>query len=94
MKKYVVKLRGESFEIFFDNEEKNVGFYATRVVKANNESEAENKAVDLVKNDQSLLSTLVPNSNKNPKVYVESVSPAKFWQKIGGTGYVFWPMDE
>ena len=86
-------LRGEDFELIFEGKEEHFGFYTTRVVKAVTEEEAETKAVALVKKDKDLISSMLPSSSKEPMIYLESISKAPFWRKLGGTGYSFWPME-
>jgi hypothetical protein len=93
MKKYRVILRGENFEIEFEGKIDNLGFYTTRVVKANSPEEAEQKAVDLIKTDQNLLEMVQNNSKVEPMIYLESISQASWWQRTGGAGYTFWPME-
>ncbi|MDH5631192.1 MAG: hypothetical protein OEY96_13660 [Gammaproteobacteria bacterium] len=93
MSKYQVMLRGENFEIYLDNQLKNLGFYTTRIVKGNSENEAEKKAVDLIKNDKRLLSMMKIDSRLTPKIYLETIDSVPWWKRTGGKGYTFWPME-
>ena len=86
-------LRGENFLIKLEDKVENLGFYATRVVKANSEKEAELRAIDLIRNDGSLISMVQKTSDINPKIYLESINNASWWQRLGGKGYTFWPME-
>lgn len=86
-------LRGENFEINNEDKQVNFGFFTTRVVKAKDEEEAEYKAVELIKKDKSLVSVMARDSKYTPMIYLESISKAPFWRKLGGTGYTFWPME-
>ena len=93
MKKYSVVLRGEDFEVIFEGEERDFGFYTTRVVKAKNEEEAEVKEVKLINTDSELLNLMKNDVIKKPMVYLESITEIPFWRRIGGAGYAFWPME-
>lgn len=93
MAKYKVMLRGENFEINFEDKIENMGFYATRMVKANSENEAEIKAIDLIRADSSLISMVKRDSQYSPKIYLEYLQAASWWERTGGKGYTFWPMD-
>lgn len=86
-------LRGENFLIKFEDKVENLGFYTTRVVKANSAEEAESSAIDLIKNDEGLISMVQRASDINPKIYLESITKASWWQRLGGKGYTFWPME-
>jgi len=85
---------GENFEIISDGRVQNLGFFATRFVKANSDEEAEYKAVELIKNDSSLKSMMADNSKLTPKIYLEGLSSARWWKKLGGEGYSFFNMEE
>jgi hypothetical protein len=93
MNKYSVILRGENFLIQFEDKIENLGFYTTRVVKANSAEEAESRAIDLIRNDEGLTSMVQRSSDINPKIYLESIKMASWWKRLGGKGYTFWPMD-
>ena len=93
MKKYSVMLRGENFEINIEGKVDNLGFYTTRIVKANSPEEAEQKAVELIKNDDNLIQIIQPNSQETPMIYLESMSEVPWWRRVGGSGYSFWPME-
>ncbi len=93
MNKYKVMLRGENFLIKFEDKVENLGFYTTRVVNANSAEEAESRAIDLIRNDEELLSVVQRVSDLNPKIYLESITEASRWQRLGGKGYTFWPME-
>ena len=85
-------LQGHNFEVIIDGKMENLGFYTTRVVRANSLEEAEKKAINLIKNDRSLINIMVKNSILEPKIEVEMVYKASWWKKTGGKGYTFYPM--
>ncbi len=92
-KKFTVMLRGENFVIDKDGIKVNYGFITTRIVKASSLKEAEDIAVDLVKNDDALMDMLSEqNWEKPPTIYLQEIYKASFWKKLGGGGYTFYQM--
>lgn len=90
MKKYSVMVRGESFLVNMDGEQQLLNFVATRKVKAKAVEEAEQKAIDLVKQDSELLDILIENSNYKPTLFIEEVAYLPWWSRLGGRGYTFY----
>ena len=86
-------LRGENFEINSASGVENLGFMTTRIVNANNPEEAELIAVEMVRKDSSLLEMLHKESNLEPKIFLEEVWHARWWKRLGGKGYTFFPME-
>lgn len=94
MPTYQVILRGENFPISLEERTQLTGFFATRRVRAKGAKEAEQKAVELIRRDRSLTSALDPNSEEEPKIYLEKMSRIPWWRSLGGKGYTFYPMDK
>lgn len=94
MAKYKILLRGENFPINLDSKLSLLGFYTTRTVSAQNEIEAENSAVLLIKSDSSLLASIDNSIPSSPMIYMENIILVKWWNRLGGAGYTFFPMDE
>jgi len=90
---YAIILEGQNFEVNFDGEIQNLGFYTTRIVKANSIDEAEDKAIQLIRNAQSLINMMVENSQFEPRIDIDRVYKASWWKRTGGKGYSFYPMD-
>ncbi|MDH5179549.1 MAG: hypothetical protein OEZ39_11955 [Gammaproteobacteria bacterium] len=90
--KYSIILEGRNFEVIIDGKVKNMGFYTTRIVKADSIEEAEDKAIHLIKTDQSLINIMVKESVLEPVIEVDSVYKASWWKRTGGKGYTFYPM--
>lgn len=86
-------LRGENFEIKSKTGIVNLGFYATRFVKAKKPEEAELIALDMIRNDKSLLESLYRESKLEPKIFLEEVWPVCWWKRLGGRGYTFYCME-
>ena len=93
MKKYKTLLLGENFEMNYEGEINNFGFYTTRVVKAISEEEAELKAVQLIQTDKELISSIVEKSDFEPKIYLEEIEIVPWWKRLGGKGYTFFKME-
>lgn len=91
--KYQVMLRGENFELIWEGQVKNLGFFTTRWVKAESIEDAEQKAVTLIKQDDSLKAMMVEQPTLTPMIYLEEVTIAKWWKRLGGKGYSFWEME-
>jgi len=99
MSYFQVLLQGDNFFVEFDGKEERLGFVTTRWVKANDEEQAELKAVELIKNDvhiQNLLRT--PECElPSPMVYLSEMYKVNWftyiWRKPG-TGYSFYPMEQ
>ena len=70
------------------------GFYTTRKVKASDEKQAELLAVELIKKDPALLAGMDRDLGANPMIYLESISKLRWWSRLGGIGYTFFPMEE
>ena len=92
--KYRVLLRGENFPVVDDGKPTMLGFFTNRTVRADDESDAELAAVALIKSDESLLASLDRSVESNPMVYCEQITPARWWSRLGGAGYTFFPMDD
>lgn len=90
---YQVMLEGKNFPLEMDGSEKIVGFVTTRWVKAANAEDAELKAVDLVKNDSSLTSSVRDLEGFTPMIYLVelvTVSWITFRCRQPGSGYTFY----
>ncbi len=96
MNKYRVFIEGKNFLIEFDDKPKNTGFFTTRYVEAVDSAEAENKAIELIKNDSDLRSTILNEPNDPPKMYVEEIEELASFEgfEIPGTGYTFFEEEE
>ena len=94
MKRYGVTLEGINYEIRKESGPALLGFYTTRYVSAENETEAELNAVKLVKEDKTLLNMTVRNSEQVPTLRLEEIWEVSMEKELGGSGYTFFPMEE
>ncbi len=74
MKKYMVMLDGRNFEIEIDGKVQKLGFFTTRWVEAINPKEAELKAVELIKTDESLVKSVRNSKDSPPMIYLSELS--------------------
>ncbi|MBA6339284.1 hypothetical protein H4J57_19030 [Colwellia sp. BRX8-7] len=94
MPKYSVILEGKNFPVLSDGKTELLGFMTTRKVKACDIEEAELKAIELIKQDSSLMSSLDQNHEATPEIYLDSIYALKWWNRLGGKGYTFFNMGE
>lgn len=73
MKKFSVLLRGENFFINVDDARQRLGFYTTRYVEATDESEAEARAVDLLRQDARLREAVQNDPSDPPMLFAEEI---------------------
>ena len=91
MKKYKLFIHGENFLLNLDQSQKH-GFYTTRFVEAENEGEAEEKAVGMLRNDSNLRDKVSNAVSDPPKMFVEKIVELNSFEGIDlpGTGYTFY----
>lgn len=91
---FAVMLRGEDFLIRVDDVPTRLGFYVTRFVHARNEEEAELRAVQMVRQANSLRGNIKTDS-LTPRIYLESIERRPWWHRFKTqTGFSFWDMDQ
>ena len=94
MNRYAVRLEGRDFKIRKESGPELLGFFTTRFVLAESEESAELAAVALVREDESLQSVTISESDKVPMIYMDDIWECSDDQKLGGRGYTFFPMEE
>ena len=98
MKKYRVLLNGRNFILETgDDGPKKHGFFTTRWVKANDEVEAENSAVEMIRQCSKLRSAVLNEKDDPPRIFLEEIYIAgafEYFRRKPGKGYVFYPEDE
>ena len=92
MNHYQISLNGENFWFEKEGKPSRLGFYTTRYVIAENESEAENKAVQMLRDDPQLKNVLNDKSDP-PMIYCESIDVINAFElsTVVNQGYVFYP---
>lgn len=95
MKIYRVLLRGENFLLNIEESVRLFGFYTTRFVESLNEDDAEQAAVDLIRNDRSLRDRVLNAQADPPMLYAEEIDEiyeSAHDGKVGG-GYTFYEQE-
>ncbi|WKL58623.1 hypothetical protein Q1W73_06460 [Asticcacaulis sp. ZE23SCel15] len=89
---YRVMLKGENFRTKTDGKTEILGFYTTRYVEAGSEDEAEHKAVDLIRKDESLKKIVLNAKDDPPLIYLEEIDVVlSDHSNEPVMGYVFYP---
>ena len=92
MTHYEVSLNGENFWFEMEGKPSRMGFYTTRYVVAQNEQEAENMAVQLLRDDPKLKNILNDKSDP-PMIYCEGIEVIDAFEPLTvvNKGYTFYP---
>ena len=92
MKHYGVSLKGENFWLDMEEKPSRMGFFTARYVVAENESEAEIKAVQMLRGDPKLKNVLNDKSDP-PVIYCEGIQSVEFFNPstVVQKGYAFYP---
>lgn len=93
MKKYKVLVRGEHFLINRDGKDKMLGFYTTVFVEAKDDEQADERAIDLLRNDQEFRVSVLNEHSDPPMMFVEEVEELTSFEDLHlpRTGFSFFP---
>ena len=91
MKKYKILLQGNNFLLKLDGNKNIFGFYTTRYVEAENLKDAENIAIELIRNDHELRQSVLNKKNDPPIIFVDEIDELENFKgvKTPGKGYSF-----
>ncbi len=94
-KKYKVLVRGDNFLLNLDGKNQKLGFYTTRFVEAQNEEDAEERAIVLLRDDSKLRSGVLNEQSDSPVMFAEEIVELKSFDglKTPGTGFTFYPKE-
>ena len=88
-------IRGEHFLLESDGQVRALGFYTTRFVEAGGPEAAEFAAVDLIRADQKLRTSLRNDRSDPPKMFVDEIEEIEPLDvPANNPGYTFFPEDE
>ena len=92
MTHYGVSLKGENIWLDMEGKPSRMGFFTTRYVVAENESEAEIKAVQMLRDDPKLKNVLNDKSDP-PMIYCEGIQSVEDFDPstVVQQGYAFYP---
>jgi hypothetical protein len=96
MRKYRVFVRGQNFLFDLDGKVKRFGFYTTRFVEANDELEARQSAITMLRQDPKLLGTMLNEEFDAPMLFTEEIAELDSFDGVTlpGPGFAFYPDDE
>jgi hypothetical protein len=91
---FKVFLNGENFWLQAEGKPARLGFYTTRFVEAENEREAELKAVEMLRDNEKLKQVLNDDSDA-PMIYCESVESIEPFdpETVVQHGFTFYPVE-
>ncbi|NEQ48116.1 MAG: hypothetical protein F6K00_33110 [Leptolyngbya sp. SIOISBB] len=91
---YEVTINGENFWMMMEDKPSKMGFYTNRYVEATNETEAENKAVQMIRDDSTFDKILNERSDP-PMIYCDGISELEGNVDLPpvNQGYVFYRED-
>jgi len=92
--KYAVFLQGENFAIPTNEKSDLVGFFATKVVDANTESNAKDQAIALVKKDPKVLEAFSKSKSINPTLNIMVAHELFEGSRMTHTKYTYYAMEE
>lgn len=92
MKKWVVKLQGRGFRIWFEDGEREAGFFTTRYVEAEDPGAAELAAVECIRNDRELVAITRNPPEESPRLYAVRILEVPNFDGVRppGAGYTFY----
>jgi hypothetical protein len=91
MNRHRIRLNGQNFLLNLQGEPRRYSFYTTRDVEAVSFEEAESKAVDLIRNDDSLKKSSPGMVADSPMIFVEEIRILKpDEERLENSGYTFY----
>jgi hypothetical protein len=94
VKKYRVLVRGENFLMTLDGEDQKLGFYTTVFVEAQDQEDAELKAMDLLRNNEKLVRGVRNPKSDPPMMFVEEIEGLKSLPGLTEIGFCFFQQGE
>jgi hypothetical protein len=96
MKKYTVRVEGRNYLVksLDDNKEEKLGFFTARFVEANNKKEAENIALNLIREE--LHDKIINKRDNPPMLYVEDIDEVSSFGDniVPGKGFTWYPEED
>jgi hypothetical protein len=77
MNTYKVLLNGKNFLMNIEGKISRKGFYASRIIQASNEEEAQKLAIEMIVADQKLNNVVINTSSDSPNIFVDEVTIMK-----------------
>jgi hypothetical protein len=92
MKKYKVLVRGQNFLLNLNGEDQRLGFYTTVFVEGENEEEAEERAIALLRDNQEFARSILNEKTDSPMMFVEEITELESFDglHLSRTGFSFY----
>ena len=93
MKKYKVLIRGENFLMNLDGRDQRLGFYTTAFVEGQDEGEAGERAIDLVRDDLEFRRSVLNEQSDSPMMFADEIHELESFDGLNlpRTGFAFFP---
>jgi hypothetical protein len=91
MRKYKALVRGENFLINLDGEDQKLGFFTTAFVEAQDEDQAEQMAIGVLRDDQDFRKSILNVESDSPMMFVDEIEQVQSFegQTLPRTGFSF-----
>jgi 4-alpha-glucanotransferase len=95
MKKYKVLVRGENFLMNLDGEDQRLGFYTTAFVEGQDEKQAEQQAIGLLRDDIEFRQSVLNEQSDAPMMFVDDIDEIDSFEGLNlpRTGFSFFPRE-
>ena len=95
MKKYKILIRGENFLINLDGKGQKFGFYTTAFVEGQDEEQAEQRAIGLLRDDKEFRQSVLNEKSDAPMMFVDEIAELESFEGLNlpRTGFSFFPED-
>ena len=93
MKKYKVLIRGENFLINLEGEDQKFGFCTTAFIEAQDEEQAEQRAISLLRDDKEFRQSVLNVQSDAPMMFVDEIDELESFEGLNlpRTGLSFFP---
>jgi hypothetical protein len=95
MKKYRLLIRGENFLINLEGTDQKFGFYTTAFVEGRDEEQAEQRAIELLRDDKEFRQSVLNDKSDTPMMFVEEIAELESFEGLNlpRTGFSFFPAE-
>ncbi len=95
MRYFRVSVEGRNFIFNSEKGLERLGFFTTRYVKARDERESKDAALNMIRNDESLAASILNKNNEAAELYVDHIEELASFEGINvpGAGYSLYPMN-
>lgn len=92
---YRIRINGQNFLLNLNGTLTKFGFYTTRDIKAESLENAETIAVQLIENDEALISQILNDRTDSPMTYIDEIRVLEIdEERLKNFGYSFYVEEE